>query len=85
MEQRVVILDAVPEIVLLCSFCGKRRNDAGEWEPEDGYVEKLPYAFRSHGICPTCAKIQFPDEYAAISMDRKREELENSLFLAGGI
>jgi hypothetical protein len=72
MNQRNAVPGIVPEIMLLCSFCGRVHNDAGKWERIDGFVEKYPYATLSHGMCPECASIQFPNEYAAICREKKR-------------
>jgi hypothetical protein len=72
MIQGTAVPDMVPEIVLLCSFCGRLRNDVGKWERIDRFVEKYPYASLSHGICPECAEVQFPSEYAAICREKKR-------------
>ena len=68
----------VPEIVLLCSFCGRLRNDAGKWEKIERFGEKYPYACLSHGMCPECAEVQFPDEYKAICLEKKKEGADKS-------
>jgi len=83
MVQRIAAPDMVPQIVLLCSFCGRLRNDAGKWEKIDRFSEKYPYACLSHGMCPECAEVQFPDEYEAICLEKKREEANKSDLMAG--
>jgi hypothetical protein len=82
MVQRMVESGIVPEVVLLCSFCGRLRNDAGGWQKVEKYIEKYPYAYLSHGICPECAKLQFPNEYAAICLDKKGDEVKKSAMMA---
>jgi hypothetical protein len=72
MIQRNVVPGRASGIMLLCSFCGRARNNAGKWEKIDGFIEKYPYPTLSHGICPECASIQFPNEYAAICREKKR-------------
>jgi hypothetical protein len=73
MLQRTAVPDMVPEIVQLCSLCGRLRNDIGKWEQVDRYFEKYPYAYLSHGMCPECAELQSP-EYEGILRGKKREE-----------
>ncbi len=82
MVQRTAGSGSALEIVLLCSFCGRLRNDAGGWEQVDRYIEKNPYAYLSHGICPECAELQFPNEYAAICLDKKVNEAKKSAVMA---
>ena len=67
----------MPEIILLCSFCDRLQND-GEWKKIDGFVEKHPCAHLSHGICPECARAQFPEEYAAICADRRMAAVKHA-------
>jgi hypothetical protein len=74
MVHGAIVTELVPNIVLLCSFCGKVHNDAGGWEQADGYEQKHPYVYFSHGLCPECAELYFPNEYADICRQRKREE-----------
>lgn len=53
-------------ILPLCSFCKKIRNDEGSWEQVDVYIHKHSEADISHGICPDCAKIHYPEEFKEI-------------------
>ena len=48
-------------ILPLCSFCKKIRNDQGEWEKVDVYIDKHSMADVSHSICPDCMKKNYPD------------------------
>ncbi len=48
-------------ILPLCSFCKKIRNKDGEWEQVDEYINKNSQADISHGICPTCLKLYYPE------------------------
>jgi len=73
MDNEVPFLNMSPEIILVCSFCGKRRDNLGKWQPVDDYFEKYPYAYLSHGICPECAKFHYSKEYEAICRQRKVE------------
>lgn len=48
-------------IVPICSHCKKIRDDKGYWEKVEAYLSKHTEAKFSHGICPECAKENFPD------------------------
>lgn len=45
----------------ICSYCNKIRNAVGEWEQVEVFVGKHTDANFSHGICPSCAPIHFPE------------------------
>lgn len=50
-------------ILPICSFCKKIRNQDGLWEPIEGYIIKRSEAQFSHGVCPDCCRINYPDLY----------------------
>jgi len=50
-------------ILPLCSYCKKIRDEKDEWQDVDSYIYTHSQADISHGICPECAKIHFPDYY----------------------
>jgi DNA-binding response OmpR family regulator len=51
----------VREILPLCSYCKRVRNDEGYWERVDVYINEHTPAEISHGICPECKKKYFPE------------------------
>jgi phosphoserine phosphatase RsbU/P len=48
-------------IVPICSNCKKIRDDQGYWTQVEVYVRNHSEAEFSHGICPDCAKILYPE------------------------
>jgi len=50
----------------ICAHCKKIRDDGGYWRQIEAYISEHSEADFSHGICPDCARIAFPD----ISTDR---------------
>ena len=50
-------------ILPICSFCKRIRNQAGTWEPLEAFIAKRSEAEFSHGMCPDCAKKNYPDFY----------------------
>jgi hypothetical protein len=49
-------------LIPICASCKKIRNDAGYWEQIETYIKNHSEAEFSHGICPECAKILYPDK-----------------------
>jgi len=41
-------------LLRICAWCGKIRDDKGEWVPLDLYVAQQTDAEFTHGICPEC-------------------------------
>jgi len=41
--------------------CKKIRDDEGYWEQIESYIDKHSDANFSHGICPECAELLYPD------------------------
>ena len=60
-------------ILPLCSFCKKIRDDKGYWEQVDVYISKYSEVDISHGICPECMQVNYPEEYALIKRDGNEE------------
>jgi hypothetical protein len=50
-------------ILPICSFCKKIRNQDGSWEPLESYITHRSEAEFSHGVCPVCAKKNYPEFY----------------------
>ncbi|SLM32118.1 Response regulator receiver protein [Desulfamplus magnetovallimortis] len=48
-------------ILPLCSFCKKIRNPNGEWIGVDEYIYLNSEADISHGLCPECLKLHYPE------------------------
>jgi DNA-binding response OmpR family regulator len=44
-----------------CAWCRRIRNEAGEWEAIEKYVQEHTEADFSHGMCPDCLAEKFPD------------------------
>ncbi|WP_167495705.1 ester cyclase [Desulfosediminicola ganghwensis] len=51
------------ELVPICCYCKKIRNDEGFWKQVELYLEKHLDISLTHGICPECfAKLELPEE-----------------------
>lgn len=51
------------DILPICSYCRRIRNDQKYWQSVENYFkEHLDLGF-THGICPECTKKHFPELY----------------------
>jgi len=48
-------------ILPICASCKMVRNDAGYWQQVEVYVAEHTEAEFSHGICPDCMRILYPE------------------------
>lgn len=48
-------------ILPICAHCKKIRNEQGNWQQIEIYVENHSRAEFSHGICPECIREHFPE------------------------
>jgi hypothetical protein len=45
---------ALTELLPVCAWCKKLRDDHGYWEQLERFVERRTGAMLTHGICPEC-------------------------------
>jgi hypothetical protein len=45
----------------ICSHCKKIRDDNDIWQPIESYIRDRSDAEFSHGICPECLKVHYPE------------------------
>ncbi len=58
-------------IIQICAHCKQIRDDEGLWNQMEEYIHAHSEAAFSHGICPSCVKKYYPEEYASIFPDEK--------------
>jgi hypothetical protein len=49
-------IDTLSELLPVCSWCRKVRNDGGYWEQIEKYFSSRTSTSFTHGICPECEK-----------------------------
>ncbi|MDA3837796.1 MAG: hypothetical protein PF574_02320 [Candidatus Delongbacteria bacterium] len=52
-KEKIKVLDG---LLPICSHCKKIRDDNGEWEQLENFIDKKSEAKFSHSVCPDCAK-----------------------------
>ena len=50
-------------VLPICSSCKKIRNERGEWQQIEIYLRERTSVEFSHGMCPECAHLWFPDQF----------------------
>lgn len=70
-------LNSLRELLPVCSWCRKVREDSGYWKQLEAYVSERFSAKFTHGICPECQKIHFPD----YNSPRGREDIDRRCIL----
>jgi PAS domain S-box-containing protein len=48
----------------ICSYCYQMRDEEGKWTPVEDFIEKRTTAEFTHGICPHCLEMNFPEKSA---------------------
>ncbi|HKV26502.1 MAG TPA: PAS domain S-box protein [Candidatus Acidoferrum sp.] len=62
LEQALSSAKALTGVLPICSSCKKIRDDGGKWQPIEVYIrDRAPVEF-SHGMCPECVVLWFPEE-----------------------
>ena len=49
-------LKVLDGLLPICSYCKKIRNDNGEWDPIETFIDEKSEAKFSHSVCPDCTK-----------------------------
>lgn len=60
LQQALDDVQVLSGIVPICSYCKQIRDDQGFWNHLESYLSARTEARFSHGICPSCAKKEFP-------------------------
>jgi CheY-like chemotaxis protein len=62
LEEAISQVKTLSGIVPICASCKKIRDDEGYWNQVEAYITAHSSAIFSHGICPDCVKVLYPDE-----------------------
>jgi len=61
LRQALAEVKTLRGLVPICSSCKKIRDDQGFWNQLELYVEAHSNAEFTHGVCPDCARILYPE------------------------
>lgn len=60
----------------ICCKCKKIRDDQGYWNQVERYIETRTQAKFSHGLCPDCAQVLYPEIYEEMKRRKSMEEVK---------
>jgi len=62
LKETLAGMDKLTGILCICASCKKIQTESGAWQQIEVYVrERAPVEF-SHGMCPQCVQLWFPEE-----------------------
>jgi CheY-like chemotaxis protein len=64
LEEALENIRSLKEILPICMYCKKIRDDAGYWEQLESYISLHTGSNFSHSICPECLREHYGDEMA---------------------
>lgn len=54
-------VDLLEGLLPICSYCKKIRDDAGEWQELERYIQDRTDVTFTHGVCGACVKAQLAE------------------------
>ncbi len=60
LREAALHIKTLQDIIPICSFCKKIRDDQGYWDQVDSYFSRHSEARFSHSVCPDCLKKNYP-------------------------
>jgi len=79
-EERVKLINELTEafgniktlrgLLPICASCKKIRDDHGYWQKVESYISAHSEAAFTHGICPDCMKLLYPEYKVSAGADR---------------
>ncbi|MEI6211317.1 MAG: response regulator [bacterium] len=61
LQQALAEIKTLSGMLPICANCKKIRDDQGYWTRIEEYIQERSTAEFTHGICPDCVKILYPD------------------------
>ncbi len=61
LEEALEKIQTMAGLIPICAGCKKVRKDSGYWEQIETYVTEHADVQFSHGMCPECVKVYYPD------------------------
>jgi len=61
LQQTLAGVKTLSGVLPICASCKKIQNDSGNWQQIEVYLREHAQVEFSHGMCPECARLWFPD------------------------
>jgi PAS domain S-box-containing protein len=69
LQKALANVKALRGLLPICSSCKKIRDDKGYWERIEIYIHEHSEAEFTHGLCPECTKMLYPEVYKDVYPD----------------
>jgi DNA repair exonuclease SbcCD ATPase subunit len=70
LQEALEAIKTLSGVIPICAWCGRKiRDEAGEWQSVEAYIQAHSEATFTHGICPTC-KGRWDEERRGMSQAR---------------
>lgn len=60
LQEALAEVNILREILPICSYCRKIRDDENSWHTMEDYISRHTASMFSHGICPSCLEENHP-------------------------
>ena len=64
LKEAAAKVNALPGVLPICASCKKVKNELGIWQQIEAFFRSRVKVEFSHGMCPECMKIWYPDYFA---------------------
>ena len=71
LQQALSKVKTLSGLLPICASCKKIRDDKGYWNQIESYIKDRSEAEFSHGICPECIKMLYPEVHEKKLMNKK--------------
>jgi PAS domain S-box-containing protein len=68
------------EILPICSYCRKIRDDENYWHTVEAYVSRHTTTRFSHGICPTCMETEVEPHLGELEREQAKRRLSSESY-----
>ena len=65
LEEARLRLQSLRGLLAMCSWCKSIRDGSGEWLALESYLELHLETALTHGVCPECLRVEYPDLFQA--------------------
>jgi PAS domain S-box-containing protein len=72
LQKALAEVEKLQEILPICSYCRKVRDDANYWQTVEGYLSQRTNTRFSHSICPSCYATEVEPQLALLDRSRER-------------
>lgn len=62
LQQTLSRLNALSGVLPICASCKKIQDEDGDWQQIELYIRERAQVEFSHGICPECTRLWFPEQ-----------------------